>query len=240
MAPNTRTNAMRPQLNNSNSVNSVNDRLQEQRQQQSNNAANNANNSVNNVNHIQNKYNTTIINLNGVTYPQIPATAASLSMQQQQQQLHISDIQQHDDNGTNATNDIHSHEETINIPYPSVNHINKNNINIIRGKARTNAQQPMASNLTKRGSIMCGKYKILSILADSTFSRTVCAQNINAMKLVAVKIMKDKCQYVGVQEAKGLSFFNNKDPDDLCHVVRFIETMHYQGRFCLVLEILGI
>eukprot|EP01084_Bolivina_argentea_P139094 244731_1 len=68
---------MRPQLN------SANSRLQQSRQQS------NTSNSTNNINHIQNKYNSTIINLNGVTHQQIQATAP-LSMQQQQQ-IHISD-----------------------------------------------------------------------------------------------------------------------------------------------------
>ncbi len=77
----------------------------------------------------------------------------------------------------------------------------------------------MATILTERGSIMSSKYNLLSIVTNGTFSSTV---------------WKDKCQYIGVEEAERLSFFNNKDPNDLCHIVIFIETR------CLVLEILGI
>ncbi len=68
---------MRPQLSNTPCNNSlIFQRVQQQQQQQRANSTTNANanangvnNNIHNVNHIQNKYNTTIINLNGESVP---------------------------------------------------------------------------------------------------------------------------------------------------------------------------
>eukprot|EP01084_Bolivina_argentea_P130572 230509_1 len=201
-----------------NTMNGNNMRLHQLTQNQTRNQPQNAANNIANVNHIQNKYNTTIINLNGSLNGNLNGLMDSVVQM----------------NGEVDNQCV--------VPYPSngQHHGAQNNINMIRARARSNAAVPMSASLTKRGSIMAGKYKILSVLADGTFSRTVCAQDIKTLRLVAIKIMKDKCQYVGVQEAKRLAFFNSKDAEDLCHVVRFVETIHYQTRFCLVLEILGI
>ena len=119
--------------------------------------------------------------------------------------------------------------------------------------AQAQARRRSKADITRIGSIIDGKYKIHSVIADVRFSRTVCAEQTgsgsgdvddkgkggkSSLQLQAIKVLQRDCQYVCVQEAR-LRFLNEHDLSNLHYIVRFVDTIHHAGRFSLVLELLA-
>lgn len=86
------------------------------------------------------------------------------------------------------------------------------------------------------------RYLVLDVLGSGTFGQVVKCQNLNTKKLLAVKVIKSKSEYVNqsLAEINILELLNTKiDPDDTHHFLRMYDSFVHKNHLCLVFELLS-
>ena len=86
-------------------------------------------------------------------------------------------------------------------------------------------------------------YTVLDLLGMGTFGQVFRCQQNDSGRILAVKVVKNKPAYhdqalLEIKIAKQLN--NQYDPDDNCHIVRYVESFEYCNHVCLVFELLSM